>query len=94
MWRFPLGTIELSDFPPGTFRDPPPPPPYYNLLYLPGHGSYELHPLWVLRSETVPEEKSQGKNKNFGALRAATRRGEEEKQEEKFFDSRTYDCSK
>ena len=31
-----------------------------------------------LRSETVSEEKSQGKNENFGALRAPTQdRGEE-----------------
>ena len=30
----------------GLLGTPPPPPPYYNPLYLPGHGSYELHPLW------------------------------------------------
>ena len=43
---------------------------------------------FYLRSETVSEEKSQGKNENFGALRAATRTGGEKKQEEKFFDFR------
>ena len=43
---------------------------------------------FYLRSETVSEEKSQGKNDVFGALRAATTAGRREKQEEKFFDSR------
>ena len=43
---------------------------------------------FYLRSESVSEEKSQGKNENFGALRAATRTGGEKKQEEKFFDFR------
>ena len=53
-WRFPHGTIELSDFPHGTFWDPPPlPPPYYHLLYLPGHGSYELHALCPGTTNTV-----------------------------------------
>ena len=43
---------------------------------------------FYLRSETVSEEKSQGKNDFFGALRAATTAGRRKKQEEKFFDSR------
>ena len=42
---------------------------------------------FYLCSETVSGEKSQGKNHFFGALRAATRAGRKEKQEEKFFDS-------
>ena len=41
-----------------------------------------------LLSETVSDEKSQGKNENFGALRAPTQTGRREKQEEKFFDFR------
>ena len=43
-----------------------------------------LYLLW----ETVSDEKSQGKNENFGALRAPTQTGRREKQEEKFFDFR------
>ena len=43
---------------------------------------------FYLRSETVSEEKSQGKNDFFGALRAATTAGRRKKQEEEFFDSR------
>ena len=43
---------------------------------------------FYLRSETVSEEKSQGKNDFFGALRAATTAGRRKKQEAKFFDSR------
>ena len=41
-----------------------------------------------LRSETVSDEKSQGKNENFGALRAPAQTGRRKKQEEKFFDFR------
>jgi len=41
-----------------------------------------------LRSETVSDEKSQGKNENFGALRAPAHTGWRKKQEEKFFDFR------
>ena len=40
-----------------------------------------LYLLW----ETVSDEKSQGKNENFGALRAPTQTGRRKKQEEKFF---------
>ena len=40
---------------------------------------------FYLRSETVSEEKSQGKNENFGALRAATRAGGEKKTGGKVF---------
>ena len=43
-----------------------------------------LYLLW----ETVSDEKSQGKNENFGALRAPTQTGRRKKQEEKFFDFR------
>ena len=43
---------------------------------------------FYLRSETVSEEKSQGKNENFAALRAATEKREEKKRKEKDFGSR------
>ena len=43
---------------------------------------------FYLRSETVSEEKSQGKNENFAALRAATEKREEKKRKEKNFGSR------
>ena len=40
---------------------------------------------FYLRSETVSEEKSQGKNENFAALRAATEKREEKKKKGKEF---------
>ena len=43
-----------------------------------------LYLLW----ETVPDEKSQGKNEKFGALRAPTQTRRRKKQEENFFDFR------
>ena len=73
--------------------------PVFFLRYIPQNGGrqnvqvrkildFSNFKCLYLRSETVSDEKSQGKNENFGALRAPAQTGRRKKQEEKFFDFR------